>query len=566
MNERKHSDEDNLERLIQAGFDKTARPSAAARERAWNRINAVWRAEHGAKTPQGASAQSSTPVMCNAQSESRNNNKQERHTLMNLFMRNRWGFGLGAAAGAFALFLLIALTTPKAHATAAQIMAKGAQAMANLTSIHLRGQLRTLPADNFSYISAEQDFFPIEFWKQLEPEFKWKVEKPGRVAVMDGKTTLLYIKSANEAFKIDQASASAFDTDWLHGIANLSHTISNELTHALANGWKLELAQQTGADGRVKAVVTVHATSGIPDDDYTKNSFLQTADTRRVYRFDDKSELLENVQIFQVKSGAETQILELNQIDYNQPIAGSVWQVQLPADVSYYQEPQKLPDNDRYASMTPGQAARTFFEACSREDWTEAGKFMSPLTDQLKGSLGGLEIVSLGQPFTSQTYGGQFVPYEIKLRGQTFYVRVANTNAAKRFVLTGTYDAQFKLQQDLKLSGEPEILPNNDTYARLSPKEVVQAYFDAQAKLDWVEMRKFTSQYDIDETKRQVEAARKSGMDVQKLMPVFQVGETVSSPEQSACFVKCVMSGVKKHNLALRNDNPAGRWQVDGGI
>jgi len=30
--------------------------------------------------------------------------------------------------------------------------------------------------------------------------------------------------------------------------------------------------------------------------------------------------------------------------------------------------------------------------------------------------------------------------------------------------------------------------------------------------------------------------------------------------------VRCQVTGVKKFNLAVRKDNPAGRWQVDGGI
>ena len=47
-------------------------------------------------------------------------------------------------------------------------MAKGAQAIARLSTIHLRGQLRTLPDDNFGFLSADLDFYPIELWKQFE--------------------------------------------------------------------------------------------------------------------------------------------------------------------------------------------------------------------------------------------------------------------------------------------------------------------------------------------------------------------------------------------------------------
>jgi hypothetical protein len=183
----------------------------------------------------------------------------------------------------------------------------------------------------------------------------------------------------------------------------------------------------------------------------------------------------------------------------------------------------------------------------------------------LKEYLGGLEIVSLGESFTSKAYGGRYVPYEIKLQPLVLNVRVSNTNAAKRCVITGIYDSKLRLLQDIKWSTEPEILTNNDAYARLSPKEAVQTYFDAQSKLDWVEMRKFTSESDFKETKSQFEAAEKQGMDIHKQM-VVEAGEATWSAEQSAWFVKCRILWTKQMNMAIRKDNPAGRWQVDGGL
>jgi hypothetical protein len=292
-------------------------------------------------------------------------NEPERTTLMSILLKNRWGFGLGAAASAAAIFLVIALSAPNAQAKAADVLAKGARAVAKLSTIHLRGQLRTLPADNFSYIDADSDFQTIELWKQFQPELKWRVEKPGRIAVMDGKQSVLYIKPGKVAGGFPRPSAYAFDTDWLHRIANLSNTISNELRHAQAQGWKLGLAEETGPDGRLKSIVTVNAKCGLPDDDYTRNKFFHDADTRRVYRFDAQSERLEAVQIYVVRSAGEVQVFDLSQIDYDQPIDPGVWQLDLPADVSWYKEPQKLADNQKYASMTAETAARSFFEACA---------------------------------------------------------------------------------------------------------------------------------------------------------------------------------------------------------
>ncbi len=366
--------------------------------------------------------------------------EQERTTIMSIFFKSRWGFGLGAAASVAAVILIIALAAPKAQAKAADVLARGAKAVAKLTSIHLRGQLRTLPADNFSYIDANSPFYPIELWKQFPPEAKWRVEKPGRVALMDGQQTLLYIKTAKEAVKFPQPAPSAFDTDWLHRIANLSETMDNELRLAQAQGWKLDLTEETAADGRQKSIVTVHAKCGLAEDDYARNKFFHDADTRRVYRFDAQSERLEAVQIYLVRATGEVQIFDLNEIDYDQPIDPSVWQLDLPADVSWYKEPEKLPDNEKYTAMTAEQAARAFFEACAKEDWNEAGKFMSPVSKGLQDSLGGLEIVSLGQAFTSKSYGGRFVPYEIKLRNggvKKWNLAVRKDNPAQRWQVDG---------------------------------------------------------------------------------------------------------------------------------
>jgi hypothetical protein len=234
-----------------------------------------------------------------------------------------------------------------------------------------------------------------------------------------------------------------------------------------------------------------------------------------------------------------------------------------------------LPDNEKYAAMTPEQAARAFFEACGRKDWTEVDKFLPVHADRIKDFLGGLTIVSLGDSFTADQYPGhlaasgypgRFVPYVIQLPPGEINVRVANTNAAKRFVLTGVFDARQHLQQDLKWTKEPEILTNNEVYARLSAKEVVQAYFDAQAKLDWTEMGKFTTPDDVADTQRQLAEGQKAGLDVTKDLPTMVAEEATWMPDQSAWFVKCRVSGTKKWYLALRNDNTAHRWQVDGGF
>ena len=343
--------------------------------------------------------------------------KHERNTIMSLLLKHRWGFGLSAAATAVALVAGITLfSPPKIQAAVDEVMTKGAQAAAKLTAIHLRGQMRAPPQENFSAINLDSELSSVEMWKQFAPDAKWRVEKPGRIAVMDGTNTVLFIKP-DFALKIPNAAASAFDTQWLHEIANLSQALEQELSAIKAHGWQVTLAQQTGADGKPKSIITVEAKSGLLVGDYLKNHFFDTTDTRRVYVFDNDSELLESMQIFAHTGSGDKLVFELDQIDYNQPIDPAQFQLQVPATVAWNQEMQILPDNAKYAAMTSEQAARAFFEACGKQDWIEAGKFCT-MTGSLKDALGGSEVVNIGTHFTaaiSLVNGAQFVPYEVKL-------------------------------------------------------------------------------------------------------------------------------------------------------
>lgn len=433
-----------------------------------------------------------------------------------------------------------------------------------IRSIHIHGEMLTPPADNFSYIDTNQNFAPIDLWEQFGREPKWRVEKPGRVAVMDGQTTVLYMKSINEGYKINQASASAFDTDWLQRIARLNSAVSNEMHLARLRGGAVEVTQQRGSDGREKSVVTIETATTVPANDYLRDKFIDSSSTRRVYRFDARSHRLESAEIYLTDGDSDVLIFKTDKIEYNQATNAAMYHLNLPADVSWYHEPKKLPDNTKYAAMSPQEAAAAFFGACSNQDWNEAAKFMTPLTPDIEQSLASIQLISLGRPFTTKN-SDTFVPYEINLR-QEFNVRVSNINSAKRYVVTGFYDDKLNLQNDIKWTGIPDILTNNNLYAQMSPVEVVKAYFDAQARLDWIEMRKFTSEYDVNQTKDQVAQAKAQGMDVGKMMPVFQSGQAFYSEKESAWFVKCQIVQFKAWNLALRKDNSAGRWQVDGGI
>ena len=137
----------------------------------------------------------------------------------------------------------------------------------------------------------------------------------------------------------------------------------------------------------------------------------------------------------------QIRLLQVTRIDYDQPIDPSVFTLQIPEDVNWYEPPERLPDNEKYERMTPRQAARAFFEACAKEDWDEARKFWSSsIDDRMKKYLGGLEILQIGAAFQSKGYPGWFVPYEIRLKsgGHVKKHNLALRHCqAKRFIVDG---------------------------------------------------------------------------------------------------------------------------------
>jgi RNA polymerase sigma factor (sigma-70 family) len=69
------------------------------------------------------------------------------------------------------------------------------------------------------------------------------------------------------------------------------------------------------------------------------------------------------------------------------------------------------------------QTARDFFVALEKSDWNKIDQLCpqgfplsAQLDDQAKTMLNGLEIISLGEPFTKPPYPGVFVPYEIRFK------------------------------------------------------------------------------------------------------------------------------------------------------
>ena len=155
----------------------------------------------------------------------------------------------GIAAALLFSLTWAALQYGPTTATAAEIIARGVEAATNLKSIYLKCRMRTLPGDNFEMLDLKHEAVDVELWKQFGPPLKWRIEKPGRVAAMNGQKTVMLIGN-RVGVKIDVAAPSAFDTEWLHRLAAIDGMLSSELAAVSLRGVKTKATQTEGPSRR----------------------------------------------------------------------------------------------------------------------------------------------------------------------------------------------------------------------------------------------------------------------------------------------------------------------------
>jgi outer membrane lipoprotein-sorting protein len=380
--------------------------------------------------------------------------REQANKLRRLQMRRRLRFAGTSAAAAAVILAALAVgvfrTGANGRAEAAEVLAKGANAVAGLRTVHIKCRMRTLPRDNFDLIWLKHDFVKVELWKRFADPPQWRLEKPGRVAIMDGRSALMLIKEKpNIVYRlikekpntVYRSGPNAGYSQWLMGLLDVDKILIRELQSALAGEADLKLTNERDDAGRRKLVVTVEAKAqGDPTNDWLKNKFVQTSDNRRTYRFDAKTKRLEGLKVHVHTDKGNVLVLDIVAIDYDEAIDDSLFKLDVPEDAVWPEESRILPDNDKYEKMTPAEAARAFFEACAKEDMKEARKFAPAIGDRCY--LRGLKLIKIGEPFQSKPYPHWFVPYEIKLKsGKVIKHNLAfrKHEVAKRYIVDGGY-------------------------------------------------------------------------------------------------------------------------------
>jgi hypothetical protein len=344
-----------------------------------------------------------------------------------------------------AIFAATVFNKTTSTAAAAQVLQDAIDAVSDLWSVHMKAQMRTRPGDNFSNIGIDYDFVEIKMWKRIDlnEQVQWRVEKPGRVLLMNGQTTIMFIRPNYGVLQEEPWPLGCYDS-WSGRLLNVRELLDNELRNAKNHPDREIYLRHEEIEGKDKIILEVDITTDVDEDDYLRNTFISDSDHLKVYRFDAETKLLEALQVYVHTADRDVLIFEVTDIEYNSEIDDDVFTLDLPEDMIWHKEPEILPDNKRYEEMTPREAAQAFFQACAEENWEEVLKFWtgSRIDDDLKEYLGGLKIMSLGEPFKSKGYTrtGWFVPYEIRLKSgeiKKFNLAIRKDNPARRFVVDG---------------------------------------------------------------------------------------------------------------------------------
>jgi hypothetical protein len=348
---------------------------------------------------------------------------------------SRWAAVAAAAILVYLLFPVLRIDNlGNSRAAGNALLAQSVEAMSNLQTVHMVGRMRTVPGDNFEFIGTNYEFVPLELWREYSPPPRWRVEKTGRVVVMDGKSSTLYISKSNMAMT---ATARAGFVEWLRPLLDPESILQRELDAGRAGKANATLTESNGT-------LTLSVRRGARGDfsnDWSRNKSILGSDHTCVYRFDSGTKRLNGLQVMVHTGNADVTVLEITSVSYNEVFPSNLFALQLPADVNWLVNPTQL--KPQPAGLDgPKQAATFFFDALARQDWDAVLQVFpfSQVSDEIKQVYGGLEVVSIGEPFRSGLYRGYFVPYEVRLRdGSTkkYKLAVRNDNPAARWVVDG---------------------------------------------------------------------------------------------------------------------------------
>jgi len=350
-------------------------------------------------------------------------------------------------AAAVAVFLLGVgfglsnfLSSDAAASNASKLIDQSLMNIRNVGDFSMVVRVRTLPAENFAYISPQESFVMHHLRvAHVSGELKWRLEKEnGRTLVCDGKKQYLWFNSYSQG-GIYKASE------------NVSEVFSPLIRPDLLFEYEKKVVENSSSDSysvqNTDSTVILTVSAVLKEElppFISSNTSIYNSNNRREYVFDKETRLLKELRYWMLVDNKEILVLESRQITYNSHFDLATL-IDIPIrEHDWLEEGKYSISTERLAFLqkeTPEDAVKRIFEAISANNTENAKEaLLSYDMGGLFKTWGGCKIKSIGDPLQPATYGGVYVQVEITCPGnktEKLTLALRNDNPQKIWILDG---------------------------------------------------------------------------------------------------------------------------------
>lgn len=345
--------------------------------------------------------------------------------------------GAMAAAVLVIAALTLGLNTPARAAR--NNFAQAVVAMEGVRSIRIELRIRTDEDEHFDYTNPLDEPVPHTLEAIYTPQLLWRIEKPGRKALYDGRHTYLWFDALAEGEILPYSPGVA---GMLYLLIDPGQLLSFEEQLTRSHDGSRYTLHREGDTLRL----TVHspAQGDFSQSGYMRNASVAESDTRREYRFDAASgRLLGGSITFLSADGRERTLLEIDRIEYDAPLDAATLTA-LPEGITWRDQTQTEATASRLAGIDAGRAARLILDAFATWDSAILDEALSAYGARarqlLRNRYAGATVVECSAPVRSGNYPGLFIPCRLRMADGTtekLHLALRNDNAQQRWVIDG---------------------------------------------------------------------------------------------------------------------------------
>jgi len=311
------------------------------------------------------------------------------------------------------IFVLVSVRNPAVAAE--KLINRSLLAMLDLKSVQMTFSIRTREYENIDFIDPSGSFLECRLWKSFGPPPKWRMEKEGRMVLMDGKDQYMVISGSGYVMK---GNPEAGFVSWMKIFLDPARLLESEKELAHSHNSTSRIDEKDG-----KLILTIKAKAlGNFRNSFALNSSVEESNNTRVYTFSKATMLPESMEVSVEAGQHDISVIRLERISYNQPIPDSLLKFFPTTDIPVILL-SELDSVNRggIKDISSVQAARLFFDAISTRDVKQLGKLIP--VEALSGgnalktllqTYRGIRLVKLGEAFRSGLYPGDYVPFVIR--------------------------------------------------------------------------------------------------------------------------------------------------------